>query len=490
MKVALINPDWGGYVSKKGSRYNRCWPPLSLLNCAALLEGEGIDVTLIDLRAGGSGKCGLQIPDHGMNPNANVRDHQSKDLSMDSISELFDKIFVTSSPMDRWQCPNLEFDAFLEFLSQIDKTKLFIMGVHGTILPEKILELTQARAVIRGEPEYTVLELCKVESMDGVEGVTFFEQNGSLASNNERPLIDLNDLPIPAFHLLDFNKYYYEILGDRLALFEGSRGCPSACIYCLKAMYGKGYRKKKSARLIDEVDHAIRQFKVKSGYFIDLEFTINRELVEDLCEHLIKHDYDFRWCCQTRADTVDTKLLVKMKKAGCRLIHYGVETGSDRVMKIIKKKINHSQIKEGIVETKKAGIEQACFFLFGFPSETEEDMIQTIEFAKRLNPTYASFHIVSPYPGTDLYNKTNELAELGEGAGSCNCHGNMTTDYSSGSLFPEYYANDHSMAELKKMVKRAYREFYFRPGYVASRILNASPQSWLRQYRLFKNMSV
>lgn len=452
MKVILINPDWGDYVSSKGSRINRCWPPLSLLNCAALLEKEGVYVKVVDFRAGSSERFALQ---------------KRSGAEFTKLLEPFDKIFVTSSPVDRWQCPNLEFEAFLQFINQIDKSRLYIMGVHGTILPEKILELTAAKAVIRGEPELTVLELCKEKELNEVEGLTFFQQ-GRIVSNKERRLLDLNDLPVPGFHLIDFNNYYYEILGDRFALFEGSRGCPASCIYCLKAMYGNGYRKKSSSRLIDEVEYSISRFNVKSAYFIDLEFTINRALVEDLCAYLIKKNYDFRWCCQTRADTVDIELLTRMKKAGCQLIHYGVETGSERIMKLIKKRITHLQIEEGIVNTKKAGIEQACFFLFGFPSETEDDMVQTIEFAKRLNPTYASFHIVSPYPGTPLFDYSSNQQDV---------------------LFPEFFTNDHTVDKLQNMVKMAYKRFYFRPGYVLSRLLKGSPQSWVRQYRLFKSMS-
>ena len=452
MIVVLINPDWGEYVSTKGSRYNRCWPPLSLLNCAALLEKEGVDVKLLDFRT--------EIPCNGGTQNGSNEEF-AKQL------EPFDKIFVTSSPVDRWQCPNLEFEAFLQFINQIDKSKLYIMGVHGTILPEKILELTNAKAIIRGEPEYTVLELCRGKELNEVEGLTFFRQ-GRIVSTNDRTLLNLNDLPMPGFHLIDFNNYYYEILGDRFALFEGSRGCPASCIYCLKAMYGKGYRKKSSARLIDEVEYSISRFNVKSAYFIDLEFTINRVLVEELCEYLIKKNYNFQWCCQTRADTVDIELLMKMKEAGCQLIHYGVETGSEKIMKLIKKKITHLQIEDGIANTKKAGIEQACFFLFGFPSETENDMVQTIEFAKKLNPTYASFHIVSPYPGTPLFDYSNNQADV---------------------LFPEFFGDEHTMAELQNIVKTAYKRFYFRPGYVFSRLLKGSPKSWMKQYRLFKSMS-
>lgn len=441
MKVLFVNPNWGSVVSKKDKRFNRAWPPLCLLNCGALLEREGIRVELIDARA--QFVAPFEIAKR--------------------IKE-FDKVFITSSPIDRWQCPNLDIDLFTQQIEEIDKEdreRLYIMGVHGTLYPEKLLELTSARAIIRGEPELTVLDICKEKDLSEIKGITY-RRNGKISSNPDRPLLDLNDLPIPAFHLIDINNYGYELLGDKFVLFEGSRGCPYPCIYCLKTMYGKGYRKKSPERLIEDIDYAIHKIGARSGYFIDLEFTLNKELVNKLCDFLIKRRYDFRWCCQTRADTIDLDILKKMKEAGCELIHYGVETGSPRVMELIDKKISLSKIAEGIAITKKIGIETACFFMFGFPGETMEDMEETIRFVKELDPTYASFHIASPYPGTKLYEYTEKE-----------------------ELFPEAYTKEHSLKELKKITGRAFREYYLRPRYLYPRLLHGNLNSFVRQLKLF-----
>lgn len=441
MKVLFVNPNWGSVVNKKDKRFNRAWPPLCLLNCGALLEREGIRVELIDARA--QFVAPFEIAKR--------------------IKE-FDKVFITSSPIDRWQCPNLDIDLFAQQIEEIDKEdreRLYIIGVHGTLYPEKLLELTSARAIIRGEPELTVLDICKEKDLSEIKGITY-RHNGKISSNPDRPLLDLNDLPIPAFHLIDINNYGYELLGDKFVLFEGSRGCPYPCIYCLKTMYGKGYRKKSPERLIEEVDYAIHKIGARSGYFIDLEFTLNKELVNKLCDFLTEKRYDFRWCCQTRADTVDLETLKKMKEAGCELIHYGVETVSPRIMELIDKKISLSKIAEGITLTKRIGIETACFFMFGFPGETIEDMEDTIRFAKELNPTYASFHVASPYPGTKLYEYTEKE-----------------------ELFPEAYTKEHSLKELKKMTNRAFREYYLRPRYLYPRLLHGNLNSFVRQLKLF-----
>jgi radical SAM superfamily enzyme YgiQ (UPF0313 family) len=177
---------------------------------------------------------------------------------------------------------------------------------------------------------------------------------------------------------------------------------------------------------------------------------------------MIERGYDLPWCCQTRADSFDMDLLTKMRRAGCRMIHFGVETGSERVMSTIDKKITLTAIEQGIAMAKRAGIETACFFMFGFPGETPDDMEATIGFARKINPTYASFHIASPYPGTPLYAMSG-----------------------SSELFPEAYTKEHALGDLEATVRRAFKKFYLRPEYAWSRIAEGNPTSWKKQLKLF-----
>jgi radical SAM superfamily enzyme YgiQ (UPF0313 family) len=120
-------------------------------------------------------------------------------------------------------------------------------------------------------------------------------------------------------------------------------------------MYGRQYRTKSPEKLFTEVAYGIEKFHAKSAYFIDLEFTLKRDFTVELCNKLIKNNISIRWTCQTRADTVDMDLLKLMKRAGCRIIHFGVETGSERIMEIINKKISLPQIAHGIDMTKRLG---------------------------------------------------------------------------------------------------------------------------------------
>ena len=219
-------------------------------------------------------------------------------------------------------------------------------------------------------------------------------------------------------------------------------------------------------KLFHEVVYGIEKFRARSAYFINLEFTLKRDFVVELCNKLIKRNISFHWTCQTRADTVDIDLFKLMKRAGCKVIHFGVETGSERIMETIDKKINLTRIANGILMAKKVGIDQACFFMFGFPTETEEDRLKTIAFAKILNPTYASFHKVTPYPGTPLFEmiKTHHKITL-----------------------PNFYSKESETDLLNQTIRKALLEFYVRWQYVCNNILLSNPYSLTKKLRLFYN---
>ncbi len=440
-KILLINPTFE-YKKKRAWRNPRLWPPIDLAIMASILRNNNFKVEILDNNVEG--------------------------LSNDEISNKcknFDKVLVTSSSLDRWQCPHLNINPFLGLVKKIleNNKKTIIMGTHVGMRPETILNELTVYAAIIGEPEETVLEICKNKDISKIKGIAY-RRKGKIVFNKPRDLTDLKDLPPPALELLPMDKYYYELMGENFSLLEASRGCPYQCIFCAKKiMYGNKYRKKPLENIKKEIQLSVEKFGVKNLYFFDLEFTIDKNFVEKICNFLIEKNYDLEWTCQTRADSLNPELLEKMKRSGCKLIHFGVETGSPRIMKIIKKNTSLEKIKAGIEMTRKAGIESACFMMMGFPTETEEDMKMTIEFAKQLNPDYVSFHIATPYPGTEFY-------KMAEG--------------SLKELFPTFYSVEHSEDFLKKMTNKGFIQFYLRPSYILPRIFK-NPKLLFKQFKLF-----
>ncbi len=422
MNILLVKPCWPYPYSKGEYTYNRIWPPLCLANCAALLEAKGHRVTILDAHAD-------RIP--------------SDKLS--GFIQGYDKVFISSSTLDKWQCPNIDISYFLSALRKITELtdEAYVTGYHGTVEPEKILELSQARAIIRGEPENTVLEICQGHNLSDVKGLTF-KREGELSSTSEREPLVLEDLPVPAFHTLNFKKYFYEILGNNLALFEITRGCKYRCVFCNKTMYGDKARSKSKEQIIEEVGLAIEKYGVENGYFIDLDFLANICVVDGLCDFLIGKRYKFRWTCQTRPESLNTRILERMKSAGCRIIHLGVETASQRLLDHINKKSQIAEIEIAIKLCRKIGIKAFIFILFGLPQETKEDRQQTLSLMKKLNPEFVCFHQVVSYPTTGC-----QLEE--------------------------------SLSDIKPFIRKAFMEYYIRPSYV----YNASPGVLLKCLKLF-----
>lgn len=443
-KVLLINPGWQRRISRRGKRFNRAWPPLSLMICAASVQEKGFKATVIDGRV--------------------QKDWHRIALR---VSEDAAWIVLTSSPLDRWQCPNLEVEQFIEIARSFPAGKLIIVGAHGSCCPEEMLQRTGARAVVVGEPEEVVTRLVSQKDWGRIRGLAH-RVNGVIQVSGKSEPVDLAKLPMPAFDLMDVGRYHYELLGDRFFLFETSRGCPYGCRFCLKVMFGGPVRFKPVNRLLKEIERAVGQFGARTAYFIDLEFTMNRNHAMAICEALTERGYPLLWCCQTRADAVDPELLAKMKRAGCRLIHFGVESGSESVLKGMEKQMDLAVIEKGVRQAREAGIDTACFFLLGFPGETKADMEKTVAFSRKLNPTYASFHTATPYPGTGLHEDGRCVP-----AGPADC------------LSVPHCCAEHDPALLDSITRRAFKGFYLRPAYLVSRLRRGDVTSWLRQLRLF-----
>jgi radical SAM superfamily enzyme YgiQ (UPF0313 family) len=442
--VLLVNTAYE-YKQGRVSRYTRVWPPIDLAVAGAMLERDGFSVRILDLNT--------------ISVTVNEAIKAEKE---------FGTIFVTSGSLDRWQCPHLEIEPFLDTVRQLKgetpSARIYILGPNVTMRAKEMLDATKADAAIIGEPELTILALCKNGGdLLHTDGVAYL-QGVQVRVNPLKSNADLSTFPVPAFHLLDMGKYYYEIMGDHFTLLETTRGCPFQCTFCSEdLMYGKRYRFKPLELIEKEIDTCVEQYGVKNIYFIDLEFTLQRDFVMKICDMIIRKGYKLRLACQTRTDTVDRELLRKMREAGFILIHYGVESGSPKILESTNKRISLESIKQGVRWAQQAGMEVACFAMMGLPNERVEDMEMTIRFARELNPDYISFHVATPYPGTKLYESVKEEVQ---------------------GTFPMSYNGIYSEEFIKRMTRKAYMRFYLRPGYLLLR-LKKNPRLLLRQFRMF-----
>jgi radical SAM superfamily enzyme YgiQ (UPF0313 family) len=252
-----------------------------------------------------------------------------------------------------------------------------------------------------------------VHALEGKEGDLAairglsYRLRGEVVSNEDRELIcDLDTVPFPNRDLFDLHRYGLRTPEGRpMITVLSSRGCPFSCAYCFKGIVGRTYRQRSSENIIAELQQVIAQYGVRDFYFIDDLFTLDVKRLDALTEQFIAQKLDIRWQCLGRVDRVNADVLHRMYAAGCRRIHYGIESGNEGILKRIGKGFQLEQVKQAVRWTRQAGIEAKGYFMLGLPGDTEQTMRQTVDFAVSLDLDEAMFSLTTPFPGTRLWDE-------------------------------------------------------------------------------------
>jgi radical SAM superfamily enzyme YgiQ (UPF0313 family) len=348
-------------------------------------------------------------------------------------------------------------------------TLILIGGPHVSALPDTALdEFPEADMGVFGEGELTLSEIMsRVKSggaLSGIEG-TLWRDNGITLKGNPRGVIkDLDILPRPARDLFPIDLYHSHLPYGRRWRYMNeitSRGCPFKCAYCSKSVYGNSYRAFSPARVIEDLRELTVRYQVREIHFYDDDLTLNRKRTVELLERLIEAKLDLIWSCTTRCDLVDYELLLLMKKAGCWMVSYGVESGNDILRETINKGVDRSQIETAVRDTKRAGLRVTGYLMIGLPGETEETVRETIEFADALDPDYVNWAVMTVYPGSPFY------FDLKAGKYGL---GRLVEDEAGGgdSPFQDSFLIGFEGAltrqRMYELARQATRHFYLRPG--------------------------
>lgn len=345
-------------------------------------------------------------------------------------------------------------------------------GPHPYIFQEESINLKFVDSLTIGEGEITFNELVnsveKKEPLDKVKGLVF-KKNGNIIYNQPRELIeDLDSLPNPDRRLIPYKKYHSVLAKNRLiTTMMTSRGCPFRCIYCHRPHMGKKFRARSAFNIVKEMKECMG-LGIHEFIFFDDIFTLDRRRVFEVCDEILTHKLNVKWSVRARVDTVDYEMLAKLKEAGCNRIQYGIEAGTPKTLKILKKDTTIIQAQEAIRMSKEVGMTTLADFMLGSPNETKEDILQTINFALKLNPDYAQFSITTPYPATELYNMGFES-------------GLFTHDYwkefaknPTHNFKTPVWEEKLKKEELVELLNLAYKKFYTRPNYILKQLLSLS----------------
>lgn len=281
--------------------------------------------------------------------------------------------------------------------------------------------------VVIGEGEETVLELLgalKEESdLGSLRGIAYRRgQGGDLVRAGEagggavvvtegRPhREDLDSIPFPARDLFpneDYIRYWREHFGSATTSVITTRGCPFACEFCSRSVFGTSYRERSAGNVLDEVEEVL-DLGYDHIHFSDDVFTLNRERVLDICRDIRKRALSFSWECLCRVDGIDPAVAEAMRVAGCQRVLFGIESGSNAVLSLMRKRITVQKAEEAVSTARSAGLKTGAFFILCYPGETDETVLQTLRFATRLPLDYLSFTAPHPLPGTPLYERVKE----------------------------------------------------------------------------------
>jgi len=302
-------------------------------------------------------------------------------------------------------------------------------GQHPSARPEECIAHSNIDFVVIGEGEHTIFELVNTleerntQNLKKIKGIAF-TKNGKNVITPPRPAIqDLDSLPFPARHLLPMDKYFIAVKENPIrgeickpwATMITSRGCPYNCVFCtVHIVMGKKWRARSPGNVVDEIEQLIQTYHIKQIDFYDENMTVDKKRMETICDLIVNRGLDIEWYAPNgvRADTLDEKLLKKMKKSGCKGIRVAPESGVQRVVdQIVKKNQKLTEVEKAVVLCKKIGIKIGCFFVLGLIGETKEDIKETIKYAyklRRLGANKFYFSIATPIYGTELYEQAKQ----------------------------------------------------------------------------------
>jgi len=417
-------------------------PPLELATCAALVRRDlpGVDVSLLDANVLGLADAALARRIRDLNPDVVV--FWAATFAINSVRNIVAE------------------------LSAVCEAKLVLTGSHGSALPERTFaEIPGLDVIVRGEPEWTVLELVRswkrgddLERVDGIHAR--LDDGGRLASTPDRAAcLDLDSLPVPARDLLP-NHMYSAPWSTRVTALRTTRGCPGACRFCdSHLMVGRRTRTRAPVAVVNEMEDCAKAFGTDYFAILDHTFTARREFVEAVCEGILgrRNLRGVRWVCNTRVDMLSEDLVALMRKAGCLQIGLGIESADNARLSQVKKNITEDQIRGAIGRLKHHGIIAMGYTIIGFPGDDADKIARTKAKILDLDPHTLQLSFATPLPGTGLRD-------------DCVAEDRILSDDWDDYVFlrKSIIRNEAlSPSELEALRRDIVKSFYLRPGKLA-----------------------
>lgn len=379
MKVLLINPS----ALSMYSLFGLSLPPMGLLYIAAVLE-----------------RCGHQV--------------LVKDLTIDGVvlndQELgwADLVGISSD--------TTRIDRALELARRAKSSDCTVVlgGPHPQFQAEEILATGFVDCIVKGEGEAVVPALLDAleqgQPLQAVPGL-LFSHNGTLVETVAPAQVDVEQLPLPARHLLDLQQYRGVVAGRPAAPLISSRGCPGACHFCSSSsFFGRGWRARSAASVLAEIDELYRRYGYRAIAFMDDNFTLDPRRVIQICEGIMQRGYDLKWWNFSRVDSIvkHPEMVAAMATAGASMVYLGIESDNAETLNSLGKCSSLAEVRAAVSLLKQHGIETYGSYIIGNLNERPADVERTVQLAISLDTNIAQFSILTPYPGTVLYQQLKD----------------------------------------------------------------------------------
>jgi len=464
MKILLLHSQWSHIYGKysTAARASVLYPPLGLCYLASSIKNAGHEVKIID---------------------AEIEKMDIKEVVEETKKHSPNIIGITSTTPIFPQVKNLA-----EELKKELKTPIVLGGPHITAMPIQTMKSCKYFDFgVYGEGEKTICELVQAlegnKKFENIPGL-IYRKNGRIIKNKPRKFEpNLDSIPLPDRESLKFDKYLWSVPGKGIVKFTTiitARGCPFQCIFCSqRSIFGTKVRFRSPENIIKEIEEIIKKYKIKHFVFLDDTLTLKRDRVIKLSKLIIERGLDISWEGWTRADTIDKEMLTIMKKSGFVRISFGIESGNEKILKIIKKGITLKQLRNSYKLTKEVGIEARGSAMLGHPFETKKTAKDTIKFIKSLEGCQQIYlGISTPYPGTELY----EMALNGDGGLKL-----LTKDFSDFRKWgtSSIEVNNLTKKDLVKLQKWGFISFYLKPSRIIYNLKRAGLKAGLKNSWIF-----
>jgi len=473
LKIMLINPPRvDGFPVVREERFEHkdigaVYPPLSLLYMAAALEkhqdyeikvldANGLDLTINQVEAEivkfspdmAVARCGF--------------DTQKQDMRVMDLAKALGAVTVMRNKIIS------EAAAVRDDMLKKNNVDVFINSEPDAVIEQLAAAVLNNREALKKKPQPAACVRdpdCLVKEdwtfLKGVPGISFHYNGETVTTEPAKEPDNLDRLPLPAYHLLpDLKPYHTGVLPPPFALVATTRGCPFQCTFCA---YGKSKCRERGIQsVISELKYLKEKFSIKSFLFFDDTISIKEGRVEELAKRMIEEGLSgLEWSCCTRANLVNYEMLKIMKQAGMKEIAIGIETGSETILKNVKKGVSLDSMRQAARWCKELGIMFYGLAIIGLPGETKETVKETVKFIKEIDPFYTQFCFATPFPNTEIYGyyeKNNYI---------------LTKDwekYFPLSEEPVVRTEALDAEGLKKMRRWAYMQVLMRPVYLLKKI--------------------